>query len=159
MNSHEINTVVKFMNLNNFLGVFAVDELDIITNQSEGLLVFNTDTSEKNGQHWISICLTNDKLIYYDSLMIDFYKSDHLKNLVSRLGKDLIINRIQTQSELSDKCGFHCLVFCMIMSGKGSVNRFKSFLESFHPLKLHQRENLSLEYFNILVRHGGWESF
>ena len=116
MNSNEINAMIKHVNVKNFLGVFAVDQLNMITKQSEGLLVFDTDTSDKIGQHWISIHLSKERMIYYDSLSTEFYKSDYFKSLFMRLGKELIINKIQTQSELSVKCGIHCLVFCFIMS-------------------------------------------
>ena len=152
MNSNEINAMIKHVNVKNFLGVFAVDQLNMITKKSEGLLVFNTDTSDKIGQHWISIHLSKERMIYYDSLSTEFYKSDYFKSLSMRLGKELIINKIQTQSELSDRCGIHCLVFCFIMSRGGTVERFKNFLKSFYPLKIGLREVLSLEYFDILVK-------
>ena len=156
MNSDEIYTIAKYMKLENFLGVFASDQLDMITDKSEGLLVFNTDTSDNIGQHWISMYLSKKQLMYFDSLASEFYKSNFIRSLFVKLGKDVFINKVQTQTEQSDKCGVHALVFCLIMSKNGSVDRFENFLKSFLSLKIGEREILSLEYFDILINHGGY---
>ena len=68
MDSNEINKFAKQFGLNKFLGVFAVDELSLIPETRHGLVIFNTDTSQSVGQHWLALCITKTKIFYFDSL-------------------------------------------------------------------------------------------
>ena len=56
MNSNEINELAETLVIKDFIGVFAVDELTLIPKGRTGLLIFNTDTSQNTGQHWIAFC-------------------------------------------------------------------------------------------------------
>ena len=57
MNSNQLKFIANKLQIQNFLGVFAVDELFTVAGMGScGSLIFNTDTSEKKGQHWIAIC-------------------------------------------------------------------------------------------------------
>ena len=58
MDSNEINKFAKQFGLKKFLGVFAVDELSLIPKNRLGLVIFNTDTSQSVGQHWVALCIT-----------------------------------------------------------------------------------------------------
>ena len=63
MDSNEINLFAKQFRIKRFLGVFAVDELSLIPRNRHGLVIFNTDTSQSLGQHWLALCIT--KTIHY----------------------------------------------------------------------------------------------
>jgi hypothetical protein len=76
MDSNEINTIVRQIGITNFLGVFAVNELILIPPKTEGILIFNTEPAQENGQHWIAICINKTNVFYYDSLNSDFYLPD-----------------------------------------------------------------------------------
>ena len=75
MDSNEINLFAKQFRIKRFLGVFAVDELSLIPRNRYGLVIFNTDTSQSLGQHWLALCITKTKIFYFDSLNSDFQHS------------------------------------------------------------------------------------
>ena len=66
MNSIELENIAKKLKLEDFLGVFAVDELMQIPPKKCGMLIYNTDTSEKKGQHWIALCISKEDVFYFD---------------------------------------------------------------------------------------------
>ena len=75
MDSNEINKFAQTLGLGDFIGVFAVDELTLIPKSRTGLLIFNTDTSQNIGQHWIALCVTKNNIYYFDSLSSEFQHS------------------------------------------------------------------------------------
>ena len=116
MNSNQLKFIANKLQIQNFLGVFAVDELSLLPMGSCGSLIFNTDTSEKKGQHWIAICLTANKIFYFDSLNVNFLFTSEVTKFLLRNKKELFFNKIKTQVDNSNTCGIHCLVFCLYMS-------------------------------------------
>ena len=154
MDTNEINTIVIDLGISNFLGVFAVNELIFIPPKSRGTLIFNTEPANENGQHWIAICINKTSVFYYDSLNTDFYLSAYVVKLFQRLRKNVFLSKIQIQTEKSNNCGIHCLVFCFVMSKMGNLNSFKSFLKTFDSLNIAQREELSLAYFAVIKQYG-----
>ena len=64
--------------------------------------------------------------------------------------KRLILNTIQIQHDLSDKCGIHSLVFCYVMRKKRNRTNYEKFLNNFLNLSIEKREQLSLEFFNLI---------
>jgi hypothetical protein len=156
MDTNEINTIVKSLNISNFLGVFAVNELIFIPAKSKGTLIFNTEPAEESGQHWIAICITKASVFYYDSLNTDFHSSEYVIEFFQRLRKNVFLNNIQIQTGRSDNCGVHCLVFCFVMSNMGNLKSFKSFLKTFDSLNIERREKLSLAYFTV-IRYYAWK--
>ena len=73
---------IRQFGLKKFLGVFAVDELTLIPKGRTGLLIFDTDTSQNTGQHWIALCIT--KKITYTILIrfsVIFNIPFYLKNI------------------------------------------------------------------------------
>jgi hypothetical protein len=154
MDTNEINTIVKSLGISNFLGVFAVNELIFIPSKSTGTLIFNTEPAQENGQHWIAISINKASVFYFDSLNTDFYLSAYVIIFLQRLRKNVFFSNIQIQTEKSDNCGIHCLVFCFVMSKMGNLNSFKSFLKTFDSLNIAQREKLSLAYFTVIKQYG-----
>ena len=79
MDSNEINKFAQTLEIEDFLGVFAVDELTLIPKNRTGLVIFNTDTSQNIGQHWIALCITKNNIYYFDSLFSEFQHSIHFE--------------------------------------------------------------------------------
>ena len=150
MDSNEINKFAKQFGLKKFLGVFAVDELSLIPKNRLGLDIFNTDTSQSVGQHWVALCITKTRIFYFDSLNIDFQYSTHFTDFMKYTKKELIWNTIQIQSNISEKCGIHCLVFCYAMQKYKNKRGYKNFLKKFLDLSIDEREQLSVYYFNLI---------
>lgn len=150
MNSNEINTYAKLFGIKDFIGVFAVDQLSLIPKSKTGLVIFNTDTSESIGQHWIALRITQNYIFYFDSLESEFHKSPNFVEYICFTNKELVWNTIQIQSYLSEKCGMHCLVFCYAMQKKKKKKYYRNFLKPFLNLSVEEREQLSLYYFNLI---------
>ena len=150
MDSNEINKFAEQFRINKFLGVFAVDELSLIPKNRLGLVIFNTDTSQSVGQHWVALCITKTRIFYFDSLNIKFQYSTHFTDFMKYTKKELIWNTIQIQSNISEKCGIHCLVFCYAMQKYKNKRGYKNFLKTFLDLSIEEREQLSVYYFNLI---------
>ena len=150
MDSNQLNKYAKRLRLQDFLGVFASDELSLLPKTDTGILIFNTDSSESSGQHWISLCITKECIFYFDSLNLDFHFSDDISDFLIKFNKSVIMNTIPIQTNDSINCGKHCLVFCYIMSFEKSVDQYKSWLQTFTSYNIQEREELSLAYFELI---------
>ena len=150
MDSNKLIEYAKLFEITDFLGVFAVDELTLIPKGRTGLVIFNTDTSDSIGQHWIALCITKRKILYFDSLVSKYQDSSDFQKYVNNTNKELVWNKIQIQSYLSDKCGIHCLVFCYAMQKNKNQKDYQVFLKTFLNSTIKERECLSLYYFNLI---------
>ena len=150
MDSNQLNKYAKSLKFTDFLGVFASDELSLLPKTDTGILIFNTDSSESSGQHWISLCITKECILYFDSLNLNFQFSDDISDFLVKLDKNMIMNKIPIQTMDSSNCGKHCLVFCYVMSFEKSVNQYERWLQSFSGYNIQEREELSLAYFELI---------
>lgn len=151
MDSNEINKFAKLFDIKDFIGVFAIDELPLIPKNRTGLVIFNTDTSQRVGQHWIALCITKRSILYFDSLSSKFRHSTHFTDYMKHSKKRLVWNEIQIQSNISNKCGIHCLVFCFAMQECKNKSGYEYFLKPFKDLNVEEREKLSSHYFSLIA--------
>ena len=149
MNSNEILRAAKELNIPNFLGVFAADQIGSIKSNHLGTLIVNTEPSHLDGQHWISLCICDKDIYLYDPLSLDFHMSKYIRICLIRMNRHFNFNTMKVQTNDSVKCGYHALVFCYVMSKGKDKNRFRSFLKSFQPYNVIKREQLSLNYYTI----------
>ena len=150
MDSNQLNKYAKRLRFKNFLGVFASDELSLLPKTDTGILIFNTDSSESSGQHWISLCITKECILYFDSLNLNFQFSDNMSDFLLKFDKNVVMNIIPIQTNNSINCGKHCLVFCYVMSFEKSANQYKKWLKTFSSYNIQEREELSLAYFDLI---------
>ena len=155
MDSNELNKYAEKLKIQDFLGVFASDELSLLAKTDKGILIFNTDSSQSSGQHWISLCITKENIFYFDSLNFNFQFSNDISDFLVTFDKSLIINTIPIQTNNSIDCGKHCLVFCYIMSFEKSVKQYKRWLQTFSNYNIQEREELSLAYFELINQNTG----
>ena len=148
MDSNQLNKYAK--RFSDFLGVFASDELSLLPKTDTGILIFNTDSSESPGQHWISLCITKECILYFDSLHLNFQFSNDVSDFLVKFDKNVTMNTIPIQTNDSINCGKHCLVFCYVMSFEKSVNQYKRWLQTFSSYNIQEREELSLAYFELM---------
>ena len=148
MDSNQLNKYAK--RFSDFLGVFASDELSLLPKTDTGILIFNTDSSESPGQHWISLCITKECILYFDSLHLNFQFSNDVSDFLVNFDKNVTMNTIPIQTNDSINCGKHCLVFCYVMSFEKSVNQYKKWLQTFSSYTIQEREELSLAYFELI---------
>ena len=105
MDSNELNKYAEKLKIQDFLGVFASDELSLLAKTDTGILIFNTDSSQSSGQHWISLCITKENILYFDSLNFNFQFSNDISDFLVTFDKSLIINTIPIQTNNSIDCG------------------------------------------------------
>ena len=153
MDSNEVIKAAQSLQISNFLGVFAADQLCSIGSNQVGTLIVNTDPIYSKGQHWISFCLEDKDIYLYDSLCLDIYKSEYFSHFFIRMNKNLHYNTIRTQSTGSIMCGYHALVFCYVMKTGGGEKIFRSFLKTFRSYNVLNREQLSLTYFTLVRKN------
>ena len=149
MNSNEINLFANSLNISNFCGVFGLDELKQIDKHRKGLIIFNTQPTTLPGQHWIALSITVDTIFYFDSLNSGFHSNECVAKFLIKMNKNVILNNIQIQPDVSNLCGVHCIVFCHIMSKNNTLPVFQSFMKRLSQLDVFKREQLSLLYFKL----------
>ena len=147
MNYNEINLIASQLKIPNFCGVFGLDELKQIHKQRNGLIIFNTQPTTLPGQHWIALC--TEDIFYFDSLNSGFHSNDSVAKFLIKMNRNLIFNNIKIQSNTSNLCGVHCLVFCHIMSQNNTMSMFQSFMTRISNVNVFKREQLSFLYFNL----------
>lgn len=150
MDSNEVLRAACALKISNFLGVFAADQIKSIKSNQVGTLIVNTDPSYLDGKHWISFCLDKKDIYLYDPLCLNIFPSEYFNHFVLRMNKALHLNMLKVQATDSVLCGYHALVFCYVMNNHASENKFRSFLNSFHPYNVSGREQLSLTYYTIV---------
>ena len=149
MNSNEINLFANSLNISNFCGVFGLDELKQIDKHRKGLIIFNTQPTTLPGQHWIALSITVDTIFYFDSLNSGFHSNECVAKFLIKMNRNVILNNIQIQPDVSNLCGVHCIVFCHIMSKNNTLPVFQSFMNRLSQLDVFNREQLSLLYFKL----------
>jgi hypothetical protein len=78
--------------------------------------VFNTHTSEQEGEHWLAIYYdTNGIATFFDSFGLDpyYYKFDKFLKSTS---KEWICNTTKLQSISAMTCGYYCIYFILLKS-------------------------------------------
>ena len=153
MDSNDLINIANQVNISNFLGVFADDQIRCIKSNQIGTMIVNTDPSYLPGGHWLSLFLSDKDIFVYDPLSPYINKSDNLKKFLIRMNKTLHFNTIQIQRVDSVMCGYHALVFCFVMKNGGNEKKFKSFLQTFASYNVIDREQLSLTYYTIIRKN------
>ena len=115
----------------NWLGVYARDELPILTNmQRPFALVFNTDPHNKPGKHWLAIYgPTNGPIELFDSFGMppSYYQ----------LSNSFTYSTVSFQSYTSDLCGNYTIYFIYNRARNISFNDIVSILSSVSVPDIH----------------------
>lgn len=100
-----------------FKGVYSRDKLPIkITYPAS--LIFNTDTSQGPGEHWIALYYNSHGSCYfYDPLGLP-PKVYNMGSYLTRTSKRWTWNRDQHQSINSNLCGYFCFLFLILKARK-----------------------------------------
>ena len=107
-----------------WLGVFARDELpDLVHVQRPFALIFNTDSHDKPGQHWLAIYGPSDA-------PLEFFDSFGMPPSYYGFSISFIYSCISLQSFSSALCGNYTIYFIYHRSRNVSYNKIISFLKS-----------------------------
>ena len=114
-----------------FIGTFAIDILPKSL-KKDHFLIFNSDTSDKKGQHWL--CLYKEeqkKLLCFDSLGIDDIKKNLLKKYCKLKGiTEIDFNETQFQLSTSATCGKFVIYFLI----QKAYNKDLNFVDLLHDI-------------------------
>ena len=136
MDENVINDQLK--NVRNYLGSYAVDELnEIKISNYPSFVVINLDERRGIGSHWISIAIYQNELFICDPLGGLIPNGANPQELINFLhvftnSRHLYITK-QLQHESSGTCGLYCVTFVQQMS---QTNCFFEFLRLFTTDKL-----------------------
>ena len=113
----------------NYLGTFPLDRLPELPNKFPKSIIINTDQSNKPGDHWIAIILTEKHAYYFDSFGLGIVDQQIQQFLLPRYSS-IIFNSLYIQHILSDKCGYYCIYFVK------SVHNLKSYYNFLSNFKI-----------------------
>lgn len=136
MNTIELTSIIKrrIFNRTNFVGVLACDQLPKNISKYPTMLIVNTHPSFMPGEHWVAIYITKDK----DGYFFDSFGHSpenrrfppEIKHFLRKNCVTVSYSGRVVQSELSTKCGQHCVFFlCNIQKGMS----YKQFINMYGP--------------------------
>ena len=110
-----------------FCGVLPIDELKNFIFRKPCSLIINTDKSNKPGEHWIALFITeNGYLEYFDSYGIRPYKKE-IYHFIKKHKLKLIYNKKKIQNSLSTNCGKFCLLYLLLRTRRLRMNKILKF--------------------------------
>ena len=115
MNSQEIRRTLNRICRENFIGVFACDNLPKhLPPRRPLMIVANTDKHNQPGQHWISIYIGREGELseYFDSMGMP--PPMNFENFLNKFASEWLYNDCKLQSVLSHFCGHYCIMFCVL---------------------------------------------
>ena len=121
--STEIENILRTSK--NFLGCFPLDELPYFPQRLPASLIINTDTSIKNGTHWLALVLGKDRCFYFDSFGLPIVE-DYLLKFLEPHYNVVTYSDVCIQHLKSDKCGKFCILFVKHVKSKSTYAKFLS---------------------------------
>lgn len=125
---------------NNFLKVLASKSIcNIPPPYSLSLprsLIINIKAKKGRIGHWVSLLLTSNEAIYFDSMGKQLYDVCIIKYLLNHYNC-IIFNPIKIQHNTSVKCGLFCVAFVKFVKSKSD---FKQFIEMFSKTDLKKND-------------------
>ena len=142
LSTEDLRTILSNDARLNFAGVMAYDELPEIIEDYPTGLVFNTDSSKKSGEHWISIYFDRNKNAQY---LCSFGTQPYgrLLDLLERNSYQAKYNTTQLQSILSQTCGFYS-AYHLIVAARGYS--LKEIIDTFDVKRPLKNDELVREY-------------
>ena len=116
MNTSQVKCVIQSDSIlsTNVLGVFAADEIQLLTLQPSTGIIVNTDPVNKPGKHWVAFFLNQNKTLEcFDSYgQSPSTYSVFLRKFIQKF-QSTIINHKRAQSSDTNVCGQYCLFYMM----------------------------------------------
>ena len=106
------------------LKIFMKDQLDKLQ-INNGNYIINLDDLQGQGTHWVSLFISQNKAIYFDSF--GCVPPLNVINFVKQRSKiKLGYNNFIIQDLKSDACGFYCIAFFVFLSQSKNKDIYKS---------------------------------
>ena len=142
LSNHDIDVLVKKLNIPNFRGCFYRDKLKSVQPNSSYIINLNSELDEhgnrNSGSHWC--CLVTDDMkqaIYFDSY--GEKEPNEIRNLLKCNQYKIGHTSKNIQSLMSNLCGFFCLSFIYFLTvskyrTKNIINDASIYLDLFEDL-------------------------
>ena len=136
---------------NYFIGTFAIDTVPKSLKNNE-FLIFNSETSDKKGQHWLCLYKEQKRLLCFDSIGIDVSKKALLENYCKIRGiTEIMYNETQFQLSTTDTCGKFVIYFLIQKSYNKDLN-FNDLLEDIFVNQPSKNELLFQKFFEKIFK-------
>ena len=125
-----IDTILKGLNVKNFLGTFSSDTLPKQAVSMENFsLVTNLSRKTEKGTHFVAIIKRNHTLLYLDSLALSINLHQDILNFVTSIRNVETISTLKNacQNFNSVHCGFFCILFVLLFTYPAVANVCISF--------------------------------
>lgn len=96
-----------------FIGVFSSDQIPNLSTFRRCTLIVNYDTHFQYGSHFVTILISENNLLYIDSLGL-FCFSDLILKAMIATKKRVFYNARPIQDFKSNFCGLFSILFCML---------------------------------------------
>jgi hypothetical protein len=115
-------------NSDNFLGVFASDELPYRVSGFPASLVANTDPASRSGAHWVAFYFDGEgHMDYFDSQGLPPSLYPKLAEFVVRNARGTVrYCDLPLQGFYTAACGYYCIAFLALRSRGVSLSQFTS---------------------------------
>src|SRR6266700_3613809 len=106
----------KLKGIPEFMGVFPRDILPDVTNFPASLII-NTDTSDKSGEHWVAVYISNRGFgEYFDSYGLKPLYKEFIYFMDKYCPNGWQYNSTPIQGLVSTNCGQYCVVYVFLKS-------------------------------------------
>ena len=123
MNTKDILNFLECQKLENFIGVFARDQLPVKIKWPSSLIV-NTDKINEKGEHWIGIFFDiNGRYDFFDPLGFS-PKYHNFDGFIKENCVNYYFNDRRVQDLLSKNCGYFCCLFILKRNQNYTFLRF-----------------------------------
>jgi hypothetical protein len=130
----ELEKICKSLGINNFIGVFMMNEINKVSHQSNECFIVNLQNSDQSGSHWTAVYKNNNNVYYFDS-----YGAPVPNEIRKRYNKFKINNFQSDDNILPDKplqsysqtiCGHLCVLFLLLCSKGKSFESIINLLQN-----------------------------
>jgi hypothetical protein len=110
MDTSEINNLLS--NEKSYLGTFARDLLPFVEQGKTSALIVNTDTSDKEGEHWVAMIFKGDGTgEYFDSYGLPPLHKEFTTYMENNCPLGWGFNRVTLQCLSCITCGHYCILY------------------------------------------------
>ena len=145
LDTEQIDKLLSADKTLNFLGVFPLDRIPKKINTRKPVcLIFNSDESDRQGQHWIPLIFTNGICVYIDSLGISPFQP--VTSIIRNHSDSCVFNKNLIQNPVGRLCGFYAIYFCK----RATVNEpnLGQILKPFSPYYLDKNDKFVARWVN-----------
>lgn len=110
------NTWIEYImrHVQPFLGVYSSDNV-IIPTFFPSCCILNFSSEDEKGTHFVTLLYTNKNLCtYFDPLNLGYIPYNIMKFLSINFDNNINYIQFSLQNPLSNFCGLHCMLACMI---------------------------------------------